>query len=497
MDNQNTLKQFLRAVFHELFRSKNKYNLLASIALLLLVAIGYFWKETYVSNATITVSARLLNHVNDGVKTDSERVQRLIDIAGSHMFAERIATSLMAFDPAAKKLDEESRVRRFVTRSNVTHVGSNIIVLSYRSERPEDALSTLQLTLNTLIATAMPVEKLNTLKREYDVILENEENLRQQLSNKKKQVRGLGLAVGNNSSKRVEVRIQSIRESLQDVKVNINAVTAKIKRIGDQLKKEEELQLSKQKLDELLKQQEKITSLLEKNKTIYSPTSSEVVSLQQELDRVNIKITSFTASSKLYTDGSKSLYEQLRAQESLAQVEIVSLQSRHDSLTQLLTRELEKVATEQKQNSEVVQLEHEYDLILAKYEEIKYSRNENLIMQRQLEKNLPNITVLEEPSLPQQYTGLGFVEFLIMGPIIAFMLPFSIASILVLTDSRIRTCNQLKNIIPPNIALLGIIPHHNSPETLRVFRETIIGLFAWGVFVFSVYATIGVIGLKD
>lgn len=495
MDSQNTLKQFFRAVFHELFRSKNKYNLLASIVLLSLVAVGYFWKESYTSYATITVSARLLNNINSGSKTDSEHVQHVLDIADSHMFAERMASHFLSSSDTQNYLSKEELINSFIDRSNFSHEGSNIVVLSYSADNPDEALRTLQLTLQKLIDISVPLDKLNALKQKYQVIKESQANAKQELKNKKEQIRGLARAVNGSSSRSVE-RIRSIRESLQDVDVNISAVNAKIDRIRDKLKLEEELQHSKQQLNELLKQQQKIISNLERNEEIYSPTSSEIVSLQQELDSVNVKIASLKANSKLYIDGSKTLYEQLRAQETLAQVEIVSLQSRKESLTQLIANEEEKVAAELAQNSEVAQYQQEYELITSEYDGLKAARAKNLGMQQQIEKNLPNIVVLEEPSLPEEYIGLGFIEFLIMGPIVAFLLPLSIAAALVLTDSRIRTCNQLKSTLPSSVKLLGVIPHHDSPETLRVFREAVIGLFAWGVFVFSVYATIGVIGLK-
>ena len=91
---------------------------------------------------------------------------------------------------------------------------------------------------------------------------------------------------------------------------------------------------------------------------------------------------------------------------------------------------------------------------------------------------------------------MGFVEFLILGPLLAFGLPFLMAAVIVLGDSRIRTSRQLNAMVPEGVAVMGTIPHYNSPKTLRVFRKAIFGLATWAAFVLIVYFTIGVIGLK-
>lgn len=492
MDSQNIFRQFFRAVFHELFRSKTAYNILASVILLSVVAFGYLWQESYVSKAAISIAQRNASGSSAG------HLDALISVYDTYSFQQKMVLALDEQLPYELK-GSVQRIDYFKHHSQLTLASNNVVHLSFASASPSSSQAALTIIMQALLDKVQPQTDSKALVLAYENLQEKDGRLLEALQSHQDKVDAASARSTEPVSGRSRNRIASIAEALQDVEVNISALNAKIAGIRRRLQAEDELYSSAQRLQQMNTQKQKLNAALAENINIYSSSSPEVISIQQELDNVNVEIISITENQPLVAKKARvsdSLYEQLRQQLTLEEIEKESMLSRQASLARILSSETKKADVGQTQVLAMVQLEKVQDSLAAEHKAVLNALERNLREQKRSLEKSTHFIVLDVPNLPQTYSGLGFVEFLIMGPLLSFGLPFGAASLLVLGDSRIRTSRQLKNIAPAGVAVLGVIPHYNSPKTLRVFRKALLGLVTWGVFVFIVYFTVGVIGLK-
>lgn len=490
MDSQNIFRHFVRAVLHEMFRSKTLYNIAASCILLSVMAFGYFWKESYISNAAISTVQR------DASANSNAPLQRLVNIYETHSFQEQLV-SLLGLQLPSHLNSTQDKIAYLQSHTALDLSENNVVRLSFRSTNPQTSQKVLSVFVDTLLEKAQPRQKRTVLLDQVAQLQKDETRLLDLLKETQDKITEVKTLSSSAVSGRSQDRLSSIREALQDVEVNISAVDAKIDGIKRRLADEDAVHEAAQRLKYLNVQKAKVQSALEENKAIYASTSTEVVSLQQELDNINIEIISITESQPSVTQESRltdALYQQLRQQLTLEELERESLLSRQTSLQRIQASETKKADADQTHVVELLSLQKQEGAINT---ELLQTRSALVKVQKKLsenEKRSAQYVILDVPNTPQSYSGLGFIEFLLLGPALAFGLPFCLASVFVLTDSRIRTSRQLKNIIP--VPVLGVIPHYNSPKTLRLFHKALVGLVTWGIFVLIVYFTVGVIGLK-
>lgn len=489
MESHNIFQQFIRAVLHELFRSKTAYNILASVILLSVVACGYLWQEQYISRGTIALAQR--------TATESGHLQRLQRLYESRSFQEQILQHMTPWLPENVATTNEELVY-FNSHSQFHLDDNNVARFSLRAASPQAAQEALTVIMSTLLAEAQPKRSGDALGQRTDALKAEELRLTEALQLAEVNVvdikEGAGAASGRGSE-----RIGALKDAVQDVAVNIDAVNAKIQGIRRHLYREEVMHTAAQRLKYLGAQKEKVTATLAAKSAIYPASAPEVVSLQQELDNINVEIVKVNERTPLASKNSRlsdSLYEQLRQQLTMEELEQESLLSRQASLQRILATESKQADADQDQIKRLTQAQQQVEDLRVTLAAVTRELAQNLIAQREAREKDAQLIILDKPSLPTTYQGLGFIEFLILGPILSFGIPFLIAVIIVVGDSRIRTSRQLYAIVPEGVAVMGTIPHYNSPKTLRVFRKAIFGLVTWGAFVLIVYFTVGVIGLK-
>ncbi len=494
MDNQNIIRQFIRAVLHEMFRSKTAYNVLASVILLSVVAVGYFWQESYISNSAISQS-----HIQSRQGgAYSSQLQQLRKVYDAYSFQEQMVDELAPLLPKTLQTSQ-SKIAYLRHHSLLVIDTNNVVHLQFRSDSPSNAQEGLSIIMDGLLNRVQPKETDKSTTQHNIELQQQEAQLRARYQTIQKKITEHQLNAGTNVSGASPSRLRSITEALQDVEVNIAAVDAKITGIRRRLSDEDALHQGAERLEQLNSQKRKTTEVLTENLKIYSSGAPEVVSLQQELDNINVEIVSIRDRAPLVSKPSRvsdALYEQLRQQLTLEELEKESLLSRQSSLARIQNSEKLKANKGQSHAQTLQLLKQESETVKTALADVSKLLEAALLVQKRDRESALSFVVLDKPNLPQNYSGFGFIEFLILGPVLAFGLPFSLAMLIVMTDSRIRTSRQLKKIMPDSIAVLGVIPHYNSPKTLRVFHKAMFGLVMWGAFVFIVYFTIGVIGLK-
>ncbi len=473
---------------------------MASLALLSIIAVGYFWEVSYVSQTSITIGQSPgLDVSHDDVNTQS-LADRLSSMFFSRTFQESLVEEFV--DPGAHEdIDTQVFLDDFQKRARFSIENSSLARLSYASETPEHSQQRLAVILKALLSRIQPKSKAPELEKVGEEIEAERLRLDKRIQDITALINDIRLSNFDEDNSSSKQRIASIRESIQDVEVNINAAHAKIGGIFRKLEKEGEIREAQLQFVEMTAQREKLVASVEALKKEDSYSTADVISIEQEIDNLNVQIASFSEihAENLLKSGeeSETLFSNLRNRLTLEEVELASLLSREESLRSLLKDVRSTAASEESYTIEIEQHQRMLDELTQEASLLKTRGEQNLRAQKAAREIRPDYLVLDRPSLPHQYSGLGFVEFLIIGPIVAFFLPLILASLVVLLDSRIRTLRQLRMHKPDAIPILGVIPHYSSPKTSRVFHKAMLSLLLWGAFVFSVYFTLGFLGLKQ
>ncbi|MFL0811243.1 MAG: hypothetical protein K6L76_12570 [Agarilytica sp.] len=498
MDSQNIVRQFLRAVLHELFRSKTTYNLLGSIILLGVVAFGYVWQEQYESRASVALAQ------GSSASGSNVRLNQLQNVFDTHVFQQEVVELLRATvfkgrvqGPNKESLAHDINTLWFEKNVSLSILPRGIAEIKFRAATPSNAQNALNITLNSLLENFQSSEDVASLHQLGDQLRQQEVELKNIIRQNEELLRIAG-GLANDTFGSASSRANALREALQDVEISLSAVDASVEGIERRLQEEETLLDYTQKREQLHTQKQKNSDALSEALELYSSASPDVISLQQTLDNIALELAQLETEKPVNAGklaASDAFYEKLRQKLTLQELEKESLESKRMSLQRLLASENKKALQDQDQINEVQKINErilssksKLDIVLREIAQL------NLKLREEKERG-GRFVVLDTASLPGAYTGLGFVEFLLLGPLLAFGLPFLVASVIVLTDSSIRTARGLERV-HGEVAVLAVIPHYNSPKTLRLFRKAIIGLVAWIAFVFMVYITVGVIGLK-
>ena len=82
---------------------------------------------------------------------------------------------------------------------------------------------------------------------------------------------------------------------------------------------------------------------------------------------------------------------------------------------------------------------------------------------------------IQEPaSFPLKPSGILFIHFAILGPILGFLIPLGLIVLYVLVDPHFRSARALQRQLPPDVELIGVVPHYRSPLSERLFKKDMI-----------------------
>src|SRR5690606_19176006 len=104
----------------------------------------------------------------------------------------------------------------------------------------------------------------------------------------------------------------------------------------------------------------------------------------------------------------------------------------------------------------------------------------------------------EPATFPLPPSGIRIMQFALIGPLLALFAPLGLLILYVRLDPHIRSARILQNQLPPDIEMLGVIPHYHSPLGERLLRKDMLLLLALGILAMAAYISFAIYwqGLK-
>ena len=179
------------------------------------------------------------------------------------------------------------------------------------------------------------------------------------------------------------------------------------------------------------------------------------------------------------------LYQELRSRISQVETAMQAKQKRLSVLNDLLANEFERRQRVAERGAEESELVRDYDVTKKIYEDmLERKEKARLSMTLNIEGQGVTYRIQEPPLPPLTPTGLRFVHFVIVGPLIALLSIIGLAVAYVLLDPRIRFSSALQAF---DVRVLSVIPHVNTPLTQRLRRTDMVICSLLAIAIFAAY----------
>ena len=480
------IKQFTRAVMHELYRVRYKYLIISFLVLLGSGLSVFFIEERYESSFALTVNPELY---------DSQSAEIKLNQLYSRLNARSETDS-------ASGLEASREDNRLLLRySNKNAESAYDRAMKQALEITNDPAINQQLSE---ITNALSFEKNELTKlKELQLVVENDIQTRN--------------ALGDTGDNSIQNRIYDVQSQLDNAQISYNVVTTKLTNLNKQLKSEAQFlsninQVQKLKqslaiLDKKINEKQTIVdeykdnapSSFEDETIVISAVVEDLELLKVERNTLVTQIESLEKDDQnfLFDDvNSKNLYSELRTQIAMTEIEKSSLASRVQSLKTNLELLKSKGLNQVEIQRELSALKIKENSINADINKAQDHINKLEIKQAELNKQTSTFILINQPYKAKKYSGLGKIEVLFGGYLAFILIPLSLSVCVVFFDTKIRTDRALKNILPNRVPILETIPHFSSPKTARSVRKAYFSIAIWLISVVVIYTAIGSFGVN-
>jgi polysaccharide chain length determinant protein (PEP-CTERM system associated) len=489
------IRDLILALKAELIRFRFWFVALFITISFLVLAAGVFWPKNYTTSALLvaditTIIEPLLKGRAEVTGIDRSEQAREVIYTRSILEAAGKEAGLITKNTSAKEQDRIIRDLR--DGLSVKPEKNNYFRISYVSPDPDRSFETLNAIINVFIEDTARKKREESLGA-YTFIDAQVQTYKRQLElaeEKLKEFKGQNLD-GNEGT--VTARIAQLRNEIEALKITIEETQARINIIQQQLNNEGQYQQAKGQVDDLRQRRQILSTQLEQLLLSYQESYPDVISLRAQIQELDVLIESLRATGDVYgssTQIENPLYEELRKQLQAADVDIRGQKRRMQSLIHLQEQEYERAKRVATNQAELSELTRDYNVTRDVYEEmLQRKESARLSMTLDIEGQGVSYRIQEPASFPLQPTGIRFIHLALAGPLLGILFPLGLLVLYVMLDPHLRSARALQNQLPPEIEIVGVIPHYHSPLGERLLRKDVVVLLLLGALAMAAYVS--------
>lgn len=491
------LKDLLTALRAELVRFRNWVVFCFLGISFALLAVGLAWPKNYTTSAVLfadvtNIIEPLLKGSAEVTKIDrSEQASEIIYTRPIMLAAAKQAGLITKATPD----DQQDRIVKEI-RGNIgikRERNNNHFQVSFTAPNPDTSFELLNAIINVFIDDTARKKREESVGA-YNFIDAQVQTYKKQLELAEEKLKEFNARNTDGSEESVNARITSLRQEMETLKISIEETQARINTIKQQLGNEGEYLQAKGQMDDMKKRRQTLSGHLEQLLLSYQEGYPDIISIRAQIAELDASIEKLQVNGDIYGNSEKvenPLYEELRKQLSEADVDLRSQKRRMESLTSLQAQEFERQQRIAANQAEFSELTRDYNVTRKVYEEMLQRKEAaRLSMTLDIEGQGVSYRIQEPASFPLNPSGLHFIHFAIIGPILGFIFPFGLLVLYVMLDPHFRSARILQKQMPPEIELIGVIPHFKSPLGDRLLKKDMLLLL--GVSLIAMLAYLGI-----
>ncbi len=485
-----------RAIVREVINFKRAVVICFLTVSFVVLLVGFLWPKSFKTNALLY--AETTNIIEPLLKgraqvTEINRSRQAAEVIYTRRIMETVAekSGLLVGDEDPTK--REAILGGLRSKVALAPEGKTHFRIGYSDSNPDTSFEVLNNVVSVFISDTSKRKREESVGA-FNFIDAQVKSYKRQLEDAELQLKEFKAKNTEGTEASVTQRINELRKSIENYKLEIEEETARKKSIGQQLQQESQYQASKSKVDEYQERLQFLQKQLDNLRLSYKESYPDIVSVKAQMAEIEWAIENIQGKENIVVGSSSEnqtenpLHEELRKKLSESELEIRTGKRRLASLDRLLKQEYkraEKVASNQ---AELMDLTRDYNVTKQVYEEmLERKENARLSMTLDIEGQGVSYKIQEPAVFPLKASGLTFIHFAIIGPFLGVLLPLGLVVAYVMVDPRLRSAQLLQNQLPPDIELLGVIPHVNTPLGERLMKADIVTLMIFIAVGMSVY----------
>ncbi|WP_111641491.1 XrtA system polysaccharide chain length determinant [Marinimicrobium alkaliphilum] len=495
--DKTLIRDLFNALKFEAIRFRVLYVLLFVVVAFVPLAVGYYWPNSYSTEALLHAEeSNIIEPLLRGRAqiTNVDRAAEAREVIYSRRVLERAAESAGLVSARASDDEKAQAVRHIRSRVRVATEGRQHFRVSYSSDDPDQSFLVLNSVVNVFIQDSARRKREESMGA-FNFIDAQADSYRRQLERAEQRLKEFRSQNTDGTEAQVSARINQLRNDIENLGVEIEESESRLLSIQQQLSQESEYQMARGQADTLRERRRDLNRQLEQLRMSYQDSYPDIVSVRQQIQDLDNEIANLDAAGDTYSSGERienPLYEELRLQMSIAEVEKRTRERRLDSLQRMLEREHERAERVAANQAELSDLTRDLNVTRDVYEEMLQRRESaRLSMTLDVEGQGVSYRIQDPATFPLGPSGLRYVHFAAIGPFVGFLAPLGLLIIYIMLDPHLRSARNLQLSLPEGVEVIGAIPHYHTPLTRRILRKDIILLFILSVLAMAGYAGLG------
>jgi polysaccharide chain length determinant protein (PEP-CTERM system associated) len=447
------------------------------------LTVGAFWSEKYETSTLLY--ADVTNIIEPLLKgraemTGMDRSQEARELIYTRRILLKVAESVGLMDGGQNVTQQEAIINGLRSNIEINNEGKNFFKISYVNESQETSFKVLNAVVDAFIRDTSE-SKRNESRNAFEFIDQQVASYKRQLVEAENRLKQFKAANLDGTAQAVAGRVERLRNDIEESKLDIDESAAKYASLQKQLKSEAKYQVARSELEAHMNKLERLNKALDELRLSYQDSYPDIVELKDQIAALELVIE---ASKEEGSFGSYSmenienpLYEELRKRQSEAELELQSQKKRKLAMERMLKDEYARAERIAQREAELAELVRDYDVTRGIYEEmLERKEKARLSMTLDIEGQGVSYKIQEPAVFPLHPSGLRFIHFALLGPVIGLIAGVGIVIAYVLLDPRVRAPTQLVMSMPQDVELLAVIPHINTPLSKRLFYSDLVML---------------------
>ncbi|MFT7558367.1 MAG: polysaccharide chain length determinant protein (PEP-CTERM system associated) [Flavobacteriales bacterium] len=511
MDNIDFAKEILLAIKFELIRFRVLAASLCVVVLVAVLGVGLSWQLQYESNATLAVEdSNIIQPLLRGRAqfTEGERVEEAKKDILSRAMLESVARELNYINDESSIQDVVMVLGALKRKIIVSSEGkrASSFTISYSSTDPEVSFNTIKVIAD-LIVSRQRQSKREEGENAYGFISRRVGVYKARLEDAENSLKDFKAGSLDIDETRVQTRLAELETTIQDLVLSVQELESNTTTTKKQLSIESEYIDAQSKIYVLKQQQSILTRQLSGLRMQFQESYPDIVNIKTQIAELDAQIVSVgeaeginpgtIGSSENSESNPELLFDDLRKQLSDSERELKAKKERLASLRTLHAEQKQKIEFVASNQAALAELMREYNVTKEHYEEMLV-RQQSAELSVAITQEGQGLTyrIIGEATFPLSPTGLTFIHFLLVAPILALGIPIGLVVAMVIVDPRIRTLGALSSGLEGGQKVLAVLPHYHTIFADRIVKKDMLVLSTVAGFVCLAYLYVAYLGLS-
>ncbi len=489
----NLIFDYIAIVWREMCQRKFKVALAVTAASFIIMILGMLRPSNFTSSVTIfadnqNIIKPLLGDKASVTRIKQNRTTQVSDLINSPKILSKVIDNVYGKNNFPTALAKEKKINKVRKNLAITGLSGNFIKITYTGDSAKRTFDILNNVVSLFIDDSANTKKEES-RNAYHFIEQQTASYKGLLLSAEAKLKDFQSNNFDGSADEVNARIASLRATIAEMKIEVTESAAKLKSLQDQLTQESKYSSNNYEAAVYRSQLQTLEQTKADLELRYKDDYPEIIKINYkiaDIKKLILAATNKENTNKTIENEFNPIYKELKSKVSDATIENRTILNRLKAFEKLLVEAYERRKRIANNNAELSELTRDYSVLKTQYEEMLEKKEKARIsMVLDVQGQGVNYKIQEAANYPNTPSGLRFIHFFILGPILGFLIVFFIMLAKVILDGRIRLSSQLALI--EYIPVLASFAHISSKSEIKNNRLKNVLLFLYTLVMFSAY----------